>query len=177
MTQLAQPLLDAIADDGIYQDAIAKAISDRIIETAQDIGSSARQQMEGIDWATEILSAVETQGFSESLQQRLDDLGALGEVVSLRIQLALVQYTNELAVLREASDKLVANEKEAVKLELEKRWEIQRNGRLTRIQWLLTAVSVWPLVIGLTLSTSFGFIGGVLWLGSMQQQQTIERSK
>lgn len=133
--------------------------------------------MEGIDWATEILSAVETQGFSESLQQRLDDLGALGEVVSLRIQLALVQYTNELAVLREASDKLVANEKEAVKLELEKRWEIQRNGRLTRIQWLLTAVSVWPLVIGLTLSTSFGFIGGVLWLGSMQQQQTIEKGK
>jgi hypothetical protein len=175
ITELARPLLDSLKDDGIYQDAIAKAISDRVIDTAQEIGSAARQTMEGIDWASELLLSIETQGFSEDLQQRLDDLGALGEVVKLRIQLALVQYTNELALLKEESDKLVANEKEAVKLELEKRWEIQRNGNLTRIQWLLTALSFWPILLGLTISTSIGFLGGVLWLGSTQSQQTMER--
>lgn len=170
IAELAKPLLDSLKEDGIYQDAIARAIADRIVETAQDIGSSARQQMEGIDWATEILAAVETQGFSEGLQQRLDDLGALGEVVSLRIQLALVLYTNELSVLREESQNLEASQKETLKLELEKRWEIQRNGRLTRIQWLLTVLSFWPIVLGLFISTSLGFIGGVVWLQSQQNQ-------
>jgi hypothetical protein len=169
----AAPLLESLKNEGVYQDAIARAISDRIIETAQEIGSSARQEMEGIDWATEILSVVANQGFSEGLQQRLDDLGALGEVVGLRIQLALVVYTNELATLQEESEKLTANQKEALKLEVEKRWEINRNGRLTRIQFLLTIFSLWPLLLGVPTLVGSGFIGGAIW----HQQQVSQRSK
>jgi hypothetical protein len=170
--EAAVPLLDSLKNEGVYQDAIARAVSDRIIETAQEIGSAARQEMEGINWATEILSAVSSQGFSESLQQRLDDLGALGEVVGLRIQLALVVYTNELATLREEADKLTATQQEALKLETEKRWEINRNGRLTRIQMLLTIFSLWPLLLGIPTLLGFGFIGGAIW-----HQQQIVRNK
>jgi hypothetical protein len=159
---IADPILESLKNDGIMQDVISKAVSDRIIETAEKIGSSARQEMEDIDWTSEILYAVDEQGFSKELQSRLDDLGALGEVVSLRIQISLINYTNELATLKQEKEQLQEVEKETIKLTLEKRWEIKRNARLTRIHWLLTIFSLWP-VLSLILGCLFtGFIGGAL---------------
>jgi hypothetical protein len=74
----------------------------------------------------------------------------------------LVQYTQELSTLQEEANKLHETEQETLRVSLEKRWEIRRNARLTRIHWLLTIFSLWPAVVLISFSLLLGFIGGAL---------------
>jgi hypothetical protein len=168
ISAIANPILSSLKEQGIMESVIARAVSDRIIDTAKQIGESARQEIEEIDWVREILRSVEGQGFSEGLQERLDELGALGEVVSLRIQLALITYTNELATLKEEAQKLQDIEGETKKITLEKRYEIRRNAMLTRMQWFLTIFSLWPAVCLIVLSVAIGFAWGAITVQNAQ---------
>jgi hypothetical protein len=151
------PLLKALEIENVAGDAIAIAIADRIFAAAQEIGETARQQMADVDWAAEILRAVEEKGVSDEL---IKSFGGFGDCVGLRFQLALMEFSGEIIELRKTKSELLVIEEETKKVTLEKRWEIRRNGHLTRIEWSLSIFSLIPVLMMLLVS-------GVISSGAM----------
>jgi hypothetical protein len=138
------PLLEALERENIAADAIAIAISDRIMAAAQEIGEAARRQMSSIDWVKEILRATEDKGVSEEIAR---SFGGFGDCVGLRIQIALTQYSEDIERLKLERQSVLSLEEETKKVTLEKRWEIRRNGHLSRIEMVLTVFSGVPYMI------------------------------
>ena len=172
--QIATPILDSLKQSGLFQDAIAQAVADRVVETAQEMADSASQVIQGIDFTEEILRAYKQEGFSEELQGRLDAIGALGEVVSLRIQLALIVHANELKKLQDESVRVLEVEVEIKKNAIESRYELKRNFMLTRMGWILNIFSLWPVVCLAVVFSAAGFIGGLVVSKNFQNIQVVK---
>ncbi len=157
-TPLHSSLLNVLKQDKVMEGAIARAVSDRIFEQAQEIGEAARQQMETVDWTSEILRAVEDKGVSEELTK---SFGGFGDSVALRIQIAIVEYADRLSEIKQDAQDLLKVEEETKKVSLEKRWEIRRNAQLTRIEWSLSIFSLWPVLALICFSMFIGAASGI----------------
>jgi hypothetical protein len=167
---IAQPIIQSIKESGQYQEAIAQSVADKILETAEETAAQASEIIKDFNFAGDILKAFQEGGFSETLQGRLDSLGAIGEIVSLRLELALVIHANELAKLKSEAEKTLEIEVEAKKMATEARFEIKRNTMLTQMSWILNIFSLWPVLVLVLTSMSIGAIGGAILINSSTSQ-------
>lgn len=166
--EISSPILTSLKESGIFQAAIAQAVVDRVLETAEEMAASAEQVLDEIDFTDEILTAFKQHGFSAGLQARLDDLGAVGEVVSLRMELSLVR-------LQEKAEKILEVEEETKKVAIEARYELKRNFMLTRMSWFLNVFSLWPVVCLILVFSFGGFAAGVVFVRSQSPSLSIEK--
>jgi len=137
------------------------------------MAAEAKGIINEIDFTNDILEAFLQGGFNEAFQGRLDALGALGEVVSLRIQLALIVHADELKKLQDEANKTLLVEIQTKEEAIQSEYQIKRNALLTRMSWILNVFSLWPVVLFIIVFASAGFIGGVVYSRSTQNNAQI----
>lgn len=171
--EISTPIIEFIRESGLFQDAIAQAVADRVLETAEEMAAEAKDIINEIDFTNDILEAFLQGGFNEAFQGRLDALGALGEVVSLRIQLALIVHADELKKLQDEPNKTLLVEIQTKEEAIQSEYQIKRNALLTKMFWILNIFSLWPVVLFVAIFTTAGFVGGVVYCRNTNHAQIV----
>ena len=164
------PVLNHWTSDDVPEEvrsAVAMAVADRIVDQVEEVSNDLSRKMATVDWSTEILNAVQTGNISEELT---DTFGIFGNTVEIRLKLAIAEHAAEIERIRQETEETVELQEEAKKVALENRWQIWRNGHLTRIELVLTVFSLWPLVFLIITSLSIGVFLGY----SYRQNQEVQ---